>query len=49
MHTTDDTETEPDLPNNSQHPTRGGSIITTTAPTPTPEAQPDAFICASGR
>lgn len=46
MHTTDDTETEPDLPNNSQHPTRGGSIITTT--TPTPEAQPDALYVQMG-
>ena len=49
MHTTDDTktETEPDLPSNSK-PTRGGSIITTTAPTPTPEAQPDALYVQMG-
>ena len=48
MHTTDDTETEPDLPNNSQHPTRGGSVATSTAPTPTPEAQPDALYVQMG-
>ena len=47
MHTTDDTETEPDLPNNS-HPTRGGSVATSTAPTPTPEAQPDALYVQMG-
>ena len=47
MHTTDDTETEPDLPSNSK-PTRGGSIITTTTPTPTPEAQPDALYVQMG-
>lgn len=48
MHTTDDTETEPDLPNNSQHPTRGGNVVTTTIPTPTPEAQPDALYVQMG-
>lgn len=47
MHTTDDTETEPDVPNNS-HPTRGGSVATSTAPTPTPEAQPDALYVQMG-
>lgn len=49
MHTTDDTETEtePDIPNNS-HPTRGGSVATSTAPTPTPEAQPDALYVQMG-
>lgn len=47
MHTTDDTETEPDLPSNSK-PTRGGSLITTTTPTPTPEAQPDALYVQMG-
>ena len=46
MHTTDDTETEPDLPNNSQHPTRGGNVVTTTIPTP--EAQPDALYVQMG-
>lgn len=47
MHTSDDTETEtePDLPNSSQHPTRGGNVVTTT---PTPETQPDALYVQMG-